>query len=545
MKKTVFLGVMIAGVLTGCKEQADAPVEPPRQEPAPVEEKKLPEPVPEVQAEPVQKPVEPSVEIKPEEQPGFGFQYMENPLMEVIAHDPPPPDPVTEDFDVRPGYIVIDSLDQFRKAIKMSGKKIRMKPGIYRAEKTDPPMEFKALHDDEKGERGTAMQDHIFAVTGSRNYFDLRGVVIETPVSLQSTLTRKVHVADSWHINGNKNTFIGGYFRNVLDKPYPDFFVTECEFEVCGDGNKFVNCTFVIKGSIPYGYTDFYGKGSTRHGRLNKHSFMSILNANDTTLMGCKVYQQSFGHCLHLHNVDGVTVKDCYFTGALRPTNDIFKEKVGRAVDYNFEMMYRSQQPIPRDWMIPLTEDGIRAYNNVRNVTVTDTTLERLRGCFQLLCPEGDITLENVTVLEAGDFSYDLSVGGEGKVIMKNCKSDGAYNPVFNLTRGAIPEDAFFELTLVDPPEGAITTERSGLGIISGDDCEFILHDGTTRPRPDAANRLQCGGKHGLKDSKVTNYTTATLVLGVNVQNCRIKSVGPVEDRGHDNRVSRIDAPKK
>ncbi len=525
-------------LLAGCKEQA-APV---KEEPVPAVEKKIP--VPEVTPEPEPAPV-PAPEPEPEEKPLSGFQFLENPPMEVIAQEPPEPEPVTEEFDVRPGYIVIDSLELFRKAIKLDGKKIRMKPGVYRAEKTDPPMEFTALHKDEKGELQVAQQDHIFAVTGSNNYFDLRGVVIETPVSLMGTLSKKVHVADSWHINGNNNTFIGGYFRNVLDKQYPDFFVTECEFEICGDGNKFVNCTFVIRGSIPYGYTDFYGKGSTRHGRLNKHSFMSILNANDTTLTGCNVYQQSFGHGLHLHNVDGVTVENCYFTGALRPTNDIFKEKVGRAVDYNFEMMYRSQRPIPRDWMIPLTEDGIRAYNNVRNVTVTDTVVERFRGCFQLLCPEGDVTLENVTVLEAGDFAYDLSVGDEGKVIMKNCSSDGAYNPVYNLTRGANPEDGFFELTLLDPPEGAIVTDRSGLGIISGIDCEFIIHDGTTRPRSESANRLQCGGKHGLKDSKITNYTTATLVLGSNVQNCRIQSVGPVEDNGYRNRISQIEAPRK
>lgn len=523
MKKSVILGVVIAGVLAGGDKGMA------------VGEKSQPAALP-----PVEDPAAVVEEKRPLEQPGFGFQYLENPLMEVIAHEPPPPDPVTEDFEVRPGYIVIDSLDEFRKAIKMRGKKFRMKPGVYRAEKTDPPQDFKAKHDDETGDRKVVEQDHIFAVTGSNNYFDLRGVVIETPVSLQSTLSRKVHVADSWHINGANNTFIGGYFRNVLDKPYPDFFSTECEFEICNDGNSFYNCTFVIQGSIPYGYTDFYGKGREHHGPMNKHSFMSILNANNTTLVGCKVYQRSFGHCLHFHNVDGVLVKDCYFTGALRPTNDIFKEKVGRAVEYNFEMMYRRQQPIPRDWMIPLTEDGIRAYNNVRNITVIDTTVERLRGCFQLLCPEGDITLENVTVLEAGDFAYDLSVGDNGKVIMKNCKSDVAYNPVFNLTRGDMPKDAFFELTIIDPPEGSITMERSGLGIICGDECEFILHDGTTRPLPPSANRLECGGKHGLKDSKVTNYTTATLVLGSNVENCEIISVGPVKDYGRRNQVTQV-----
>lgn len=69
-----------------------------------------------------------------------------------------------------------------------------MKPGIFRAKEVDPPIP-------EKNQR------HIYAVNnGSGNHFDLRGVVIETPVSLQSKLTNKAHVADSWHINGKNNT---------------------------------------------------------------------------------------------------------------------------------------------------------------------------------------------------------------------------------------------------------------------------------------------------------------------------------------------------
>ena len=50
------------------------------------------------------------------------------------------------------------------------------------------------------------------------------------------------------------------------------------------------------------------------------------------------------------------------------------------------------------------------------------------------------MTLENVSVLEAGEFCYDLSSGDQGKVVMKHCRADLAYNPVFNLTRGERPK---------------------------------------------------------------------------------------------------------
>lgn len=469
----------------------------------------------------------------------LNLQFADNPAMEIRARIPPEPPEPSMQYEVRPGFTVVESLDEFREVIKQDNQKIRMKPGIYRAKKTDPPTTLTPRYQN-PGENKTNEQDHIFNVSGSNNYFDLRGAVFETPVSTQSKLKRGGHIADSWHINGANNTFEGGYFRNVVDMAYPEYFVTENEFEICNDGNTFLNCTFVIKGSIPFGYTDFYGKGAGGYGRLNKHSFMSIEHANNTSLIGCKVYQQSFGHALHFHKVNGVLVKDCLISGTLRPTNDIFKEVVGRAVDKNFYMVYRSEQPIPRDWMIPLTEDAVRSYNEVKNITVIDTTVERQRGCFQLLL-DGDITLENVTVIESGDFSYDLSSGTKGKTIMKNCFADVAYNPVFNLTRGDTPTDAFYEVTILSPQPDVEFTERSSLGIICGDDSTFILHDGTTTPLPKEVNKLTCGGRKGMNNSTITNNTTATLILEKNVRNCRVKSVGPVIDNGSNNRVSKIE----
>jgi len=475
-------------------------------------------------------------------QKDLGLQVAENPPMQVIAKPPPRPEPVSDTFETRDGFAVIDTLDAFREAIKHDGQKIRLKPGLYRADTVDPPMTVPVLRaqPDQDGDLPQNEQQHVFAVNGSNNCFDLRGAVIETPVSLQSKLSGKAHVADTWHVNGANNTFEGGYFRNVTDLPYPDYRVTENEFEVCNDGNTFLNCTFVIKGSVPYGYSDFYGKGGPNFGRLNKHSFLGVDHANNTKLLGCQVFMQSFGHCVHFHTVDGVLIKDCLLSGALRPTNDIFRETAGRAKEYDFNIMYRGTRPIPRNEMIPLTEEGVRAYENVRNITVIDTTVERLRGCFQLLCV-GDVTLENVTVLEAGDFSYDLSSGDLGKVTMRNCRSDLAYNPVFNCTRGAIPRNASYELTVLNPAEGVQPTPRTSLGTICGDQCTFILHDGTTRPLPAEFNRLDCGGKQGLTNCTVTNYTTAMLILNERVRDCVIKSVGPVEDHGEGNTVTEVE----
>ena len=470
-----------------------------------------------------------------------GLQLSQNPPMQVVTTTPPPP--VTDvPIDLRDGFTLISTLDEFRAAITKDGQKIRMRPGVYRADSVDPPSLSPEVHT-VPGPDGKILhgeQQHIFLVSGSNNYFDLRGVVIETPVSVESKLSKKAHVSNSWVIAGANNTFEGGYFRNVTDLPYPNYWVTESEFDVCNDNNTFLNCTFVVKGSVPYGYSDFYGKGGPNFGRLNKHAFMDIAGANNTVLSDCNIYMQSFGHCIHLHNVDGVRIEKCLLCGTLRPTNDIYNEVAGRAKDYNYNIMYRGPRPIPHDDIIPLTEDGIRAYDNVRNITVVDTTVMRLRGCFQLLGP-GNYTLDNVTVREAGDFSYDLSAGEQGKVVMKNCKADMAYNPVFNLTRGDDPVDAFYELTLVSPEAGVIATPRTSLGTICGNGCTFILHDGTTTPYPVALNVLNCGGgKYPMVNSTLTNETPAKVVLNRNVSNCTIKSVGPVLDHGTNNTIVKI-----
>lgn len=76
---------------------------------------------------------------------------------------------------------------------------------------------------------------------------------------------------------------------------------------------------------------------------------------------------------------------------------------------------------------------------------------------------------------------------------------------------------------------------------ICGDRCTFIFHDGTIRPLPKEVNRLNCGGRKGLRNSAVTNYTRAELILNERVQNCVIKSVGPVEDHGRQNTIIKIE----
>jgi hypothetical protein len=105
------------------------------------------------------------------------LQLTANPPMETVWAKPPDP-VIPNEVDLRPGFTWITSLDDFRAVIKADGQKIRLKPGIYRADKLDPPLTMKRRHVVE-GQQEDDDQQHIFAISGSNNNFDLRGVVIE------------------------------------------------------------------------------------------------------------------------------------------------------------------------------------------------------------------------------------------------------------------------------------------------------------------------------------------------------------------------------
>ena len=467
------------------------------------------------------------------------LQLVDNPPMQRITRPAPPLPEPTEDFEVRDGFTLIDNMDDFREAIKKDGQKIRLKPMQYMVEKIDPPFTWTKRRPVEDGKERTTTQQQVFVVSGSDNYFDLRGAVISIPSSLKNKLSGKPHVSDNWRIAGENNTFEGAYFRTETDLPYTKYFSGGNLFEVVNDGNTFLDCIFHVKGCQPYGYSDYLGKGRGAFTKLDKFSFMSLEDSNGTTLRGCKIYNHAFGHGIHFHKVDGVLIEDCFFTGALRETNDIYREKVGVMKEKGFKILFRGERPIPRNEVIPLTEDAIRTYNEVKNVVVRNTTVERQRGN-TAMNGVGDMTFENCTMIEAGSRSFDITSGDQGKVVVKNCFSDLAYNPVFG-TGPQEPVGAFYEVTILSPADHVKFTKNSSLGTISGIDSTYILHDGTTKKLPRKVNILTCGGgKQVLKDSTVLNYTPGAIILEGNTSGNTIRSIGPVKDNGKNNTVVRL-----
>ena len=93
---------------------------------------------------------------------------------------------------------------------------------------------------------------------------------------------------------------------------------------------------------------------------------------------------------------------------------------------------------------------------------------------------------------------------------------------------------------ILSPAEGVKPTPRISLGVICGERSGFILHDGTTTKLNRRLNLLRAGGKKPLKNSEVRNYTPAAIILEKNVENCTVRSIGPVQDNGKNNKIIRL-----
>jgi len=103
----------------------------------------------------------------------LGLQLPENPPMQVHSKMPPELAPIAEEFGIREGFQLVETLDEFRAVIKEDNQKIRMKPGIYRAETVDPPMKtpVSRAKPDQDGNLPKNNQEHLFAVNGSNNHY--------------------------------------------------------------------------------------------------------------------------------------------------------------------------------------------------------------------------------------------------------------------------------------------------------------------------------------------------------------------------------------
>jgi hypothetical protein len=429
-----------------------------------------------------------------------------------------------ESFSVRLGFKVIDSIPALRRAFAEHNQKVRLKPGVYRVSE--------------------ACQDNqtVFAVSGTNNQFDLRGATIELDTKILADMRGKAHELCVYRVPGGNNTFEGAVFEDIGDHiPYKSLG----EFSVTGDNNIFQDCTFIIRGSAPYGYGDLFGKGSSHDVNLHKHAALSVVG-DHTRILGCKFFIHTFGHAIHMHGAQDTWVKDVTLEGALRLSDEILAEKSGPAFDRGFKDHF--DQPVAKGKMICLAEDGIRAYRNgerngktrlTGDITVINCTVKRMRGGITLALASGKVLVEGCTVTESGYPGAAYSLPGNARV--RNSKGDAAFVPLLRLGYSN-KRNADIELQVL---EAAQYSGNDLLALLngSGHSVKLVKADGKPLAAP---LKIVCGqayrsdeedvGNTSAQQLRLINETAQPVILSELSSGCQVRSRGSLTDHGKGNR---------
>ena len=321
--------------------------------------------------------------------------------------------------------VSVSSVKELREVMTKSHQHIVMAPGIY---------VVSDLLDSKT----------VFHLSGSDNVYDLSGVTIKIPLStLRKMTSRGAHGRAAYRITGNRITLKGGTFENTYD----DGMTTVTDFgsynqnkhyhpagalnemTISGDDVQVIACKLTVRGSFPYGYGNMYGIGRGNVVGLKKHG--GIHSTGDRLIIdGCHVNMESFCHAIFFSGGDDITVRNTFVEGGVRPSNDLYHETndgdLAKRFDYKMQWPESVRGlPIPRDHMLNLSEDGIRAYPGTGHVTVDNCKVVKARGGIKLYMAKG-ATVSNCQVLDCVVQGYSLPSRGT----IAHCSGNAAYGPL-------------------------------------------------------------------------------------------------------------------
>jgi len=321
--------------------------------------------------------------------------------------------------------VAVSSVEELRHVMTKSHQQIVMVPGTY---------VVSDLLDNRT----------VFHLSGSDNVYDLSGVTIQIPLStLRRMTSRGAHGRAAYRITGDRITLKGGGFENTYDDGTTE--VTDFgsynqnsvyhpagglnEMSISGDDVEIIDCKLTVRGSFPYGYGNMYGIGRGNVVGLKKHGGIHS-TGNRLTIDGCQVKMESFCHAIFFTAGDDITVRDTFVEGGVRPSNDLYRETndgdLAKRFDYKIQWPEEVKGlPIPRDHMLNLTEDGIRAYSGAGHVTVDSCKVMRMRGGIKLYMAKG-ARVSNCQVLDCVIQGYSLPSRGT----ITHCSGNAAYGPL-------------------------------------------------------------------------------------------------------------------
>ncbi|MGJ8697198.1 MAG: right-handed parallel beta-helix repeat-containing protein [Verrucomicrobiaceae bacterium] len=461
---------------------------------------------------------------------------------------------------VRP-TVTVSSIKDLRDAVARSNQRIIMTPGTY----TLPEMI--------DGRTGVEF-------SGSNNDIDLTDVTIHTPISLLSgedperddrrRRRRSRRGMNVYYVSGDHVTITGGTFDNphplhngtpidfgsYNQNPanYPRRAMSEIRLE--GDHLRLSNCHLTVRGSSPYGYGNIYGIGGDAVISLHKHSGI-LMTGDHITLDACTVKMEAFGHAIFVQGGDQITVRNCEVIGQVRPSNDLYKESHPKdlAKKFDYKMQWPETVhgiPIPRDHMVNLCEDGIRAYSGTGHMTVENCKVTKARGGIKLYmaksatvsdCEVRDCVIQGYSLPSRGTITRSIGNAAYGPLLYIH--ADSHHSQKVDLEVLPAPH------ALGDHPLAALKgknnhitfTAKAPLAprpIIIGYPLRFdyLTADYPKVPKDFEAHFAKFApDSYHAEDITLLNHTTAPVVLSKLSQDNTISSQGEVRDLGTDNTV--------
>lgn len=416
--------------------------------------------------------------------------------------------------------VAVSSISALREAVQESDQMIVMKPGRY------------SLTDLPEGSRN-------FPCSGSNNTIDLSGVYVSVPVGT----TRRSYIT----ISGNKNVFSGGTFEDVYQsglEEVTDFSAYNqnrstlakglrgsAVLEITGDNNRVADTKLTIRGSFPYGYGSLYGIGRDNVYGLDKRCGI-LVKGESNTIDGCEIQQRAFGHGIYMQKpADKTVIKNTLVERAMRPSKDLYLETDLRDLPArsDYKMPRSGNSPIPKDVMLPLSEDGIRVYTGGGGVTVENCTVKKMRGGIRVYLASR-ATVINSTAIDCGHTNFNLPSGGK----ITGSTGNFAYAPLSDFRLSKSRQDV--ELTILPSPHAV---GSHNVADVFGSNHNIVFHrsDG---PFDKDLRPIVVEGDSSI----IRNETEYPIILQSSASGNTVVSFGPVTDLGTGNEVSRIEQPE-
>jgi len=279
------------------------------------------------------------------------------------------------------------------------------------------------------------------------------------------------------------------------------------------------------------------------------------MTGDHIVLDGCTVKMESFGHAIFVQGGDQITVRNCTVIGEVRPSNDLYKESHSKdlAKKFNYKMQWPESVrgiPIPKDHMINLMEDGIRAYNGTGHMTVENCKVTKARGGIKLYmaksatvsdCEVRDCVIQGYSLPSRGTLTRSIGNAAYGPLLYIH--SDSHHSQKIDLEILPSPH------ALGDHPIAALKGKNHDIEftadvplasrpIIIGYPLRFdFLCVNYPKVPPGFEAHFEKFSSKTYRASKITlvNDTTLPVVMGRLSQENKIYSQGKVRDLGKNN----------